>query len=104
MRGKPWFGRLVIFALVACPARASWADSASIRDAEDAYVEGDYRKAIAIARRLIGPEDAARAWSVIVPAHCSLGELEAARAGFPRVADSRKKSVAALCRKHGLSL
>ncbi len=97
--------KLALVGLLLLLGTASAEDQAPIQGAEDAYAAGEYEKAITLARRLTVDEHLApRAWSVIVPAHCWLKQLEPARAGFDKVLNSRKASVASVCRRFGLKL
>ncbi|HZS35850.1 MAG TPA: hypothetical protein VFF06_03440 [Polyangia bacterium] len=83
--------------------RSAAGDEKSLQDAQDAYVHGEYKKAIDLARSGIDHAPG-RAWRVIGASHCFLKDTSEAREAWSHLDAQGKQFLKYVCSRSGVGL
>jgi hypothetical protein len=91
-----------VIALYLCAAPAMAADS-QIDQAREAFVKGNYKKALDMARRLVGTEGPA-AWRLIGASSCFLKDKPAAREAYGMLDSQGQAFLKYVCARQSVSI
>ncbi|HJX66369.1 MAG TPA: hypothetical protein VJ860_20730, partial [Polyangia bacterium] len=79
-----------------------------VREAQHAWMSGQYAAAIGKARAALKAEpkhaQAVRAYEIIATCSCAIGEADAAREAASHLSDTKRELVKAMCMKDGVTI